>query len=211
MKKSAIILAGGFSKRLGQEKGLVNLAGKPIIFHVLDSIFTVVDEIIVVVSSNVQSETFVPLLGQRASVVIDRYKSRSPLIGALTGFENVGGEYSLLLPCDTPFISSKIASILLDLCVKRHAVIPRWPNGFIESLQAVYHTKSALNAAKKTLEQNKFDLQSMIACLREVQYISTEVLQQIDPKLLTFYNINTPEDLEKAKIILKLKWQFLDS
>jgi len=202
LKNSAVILAGGFSRRFGQDKGLINLAGKPLILHVVDKISKVVDEI-VVVSSSAQKEKLESLLGHKTNVVVDKYKTQSPLVGALTGFEIAKNEYSLLLPCDTPFISIQIAQFLLDICVNKSATIPRWPSGYIEPLQAVYHTKSTSIAAEKTLEQGKLDLRSMIIHLRRVRYVSTMVLRQMDPKLLTFFNINTPEDLKRAESLLK--------
>jgi len=203
LKRSAVVLAGGFSKRFGQDKGLVELAGKPLVLHVLDRMFRVVNETLVVVSSDRQKAAFERSLGQRATVIIDKHEEKSPLIGALTGFECVQGKCSLLLPCDTPFISSDIASLLLDLCINRSAVIPRWPNENIEPLQAAYDTRSALTAARAALEQGKLDLRSMIACLRGVRYVSTMVLQQLDPKLLTFFNVNNPGDLRRAESTLK--------
>ena len=198
-----MILAGGFSRRFGQGKGLIDLAGKPLVLHVVDKVSKAVDETLVVVSSSVQKETFETLLDRRTNVVVDKQEAQSPLVGALTGFESAKGEYSLLLPCDTPFISIQIVQFLLDICVNRGAVIPRWPSGYIEPLQAAYHTKSALTAAKKSLEQGKLNLRSMISRLREVQYVSTMVLRQMDPKLLTFFNVNTPQDLKRAKSLLK--------
>jgi len=198
-----VVLAGGFSKRFGRDKGLVELAGKPLVLHVLDRMFGVVNETLVVVSSNRQKVAFERSLGQRARVIIDKREEKSPLIGALTGFECVQGKYSLLLPCDTPFVSSNIASLLLDLCINRSAVIPRWPNGYIEPLQAAYHTRSALTAARAALEQGKLDLRSMIACLRGVRYVSTIALQQLDPKLLTFFNVNNLGGLRRAESMLK--------
>ena len=203
LKNSAVILAGGFSRRLGQDKGLIDLADKPLILHVVDRVSKVVDETVVVVGSCVQKEKFESLSGHKANVVADKHEAQSPLVGALTGFESAKGEYSLLLSCDTPFISSQIAQFLLDTCVNKGAVIPRWPSGYIEPLQAAYHTKLALAAAKEALEQGKLDLRSMIARLRRVRYISTVVLRQIDPKLLTFFNINALGDLKRAESLLK--------
>ena len=202
MKRSVVILAGGFSKRFGQDKGLIELAGKPLILHVLDGTVDMVDEVVVVVSSDAQRKAFTRLLHDKADVVVDKYEKQSPLIGALTGFENAQGKYSLLLPCDTPFISSQVLSLLLDLCIKRNAAIPRRPNGYIEPLQAAYHTKSALRAAEIALKEKKLNVRSMILHMMRVRYISTMVLRQMDPKLLTFFNINTPEDLKRAESIL---------
>jgi molybdopterin-guanine dinucleotide biosynthesis protein A len=203
LKKSAVILAGGFSKRFGREKGLTELFGKPLIDYVLAKVSEVVDEKILVVSSEVQRRRFVAATGKKVNVVVDELEIQSPLIGALTGFKHAHGGYSVLLPCDTPFLSSQVISALLRLCLNRDAVVPQWPNGYLEPLEAAYHTKSALAAAEAAAKCGELDLRSMISRLRKVKYVSTSVLGQLDPKLLTFFNVNTREDLRKAESILK--------
>jgi len=205
LENSVIILAGGKSARLGMEKGLVKLAGKPLIIHVLNRIENVSDEIIVVVSSEAQKEAFGEILEDKARLVVDKYEVKSPLVGALTGFEVASGEKSLLLPCDTPFISRDVASFLLEVCKRKAAAIPRWPDGKIEPLQAAYDTKMGFESAKEALEEGKLDLRSMISKLRGVRYISTLVIKEFDPKLLTFFNINTPLDIKKAERIIEKK------
>jgi molybdopterin-guanine dinucleotide biosynthesis protein A len=203
LKGSAIILAGGFSSRFGQDKGLLQLANKPLLKHVLDVVKSIVDERIVVVSSVRQSESYMKIAGPNVCVTIDKNEARGPLVGALTGFEAACGEHSLLLPCDTPFVSREVLSLLLDLCINKNATIPRWPNGYIEPLQAAYCTRPALRAAEIALEEKKLNLQSMVDKLRSVRYVSTLVIQQLDPALRTFLNVNTPLDLKKAENMLK--------
>jgi molybdopterin-guanine dinucleotide biosynthesis protein A len=203
LQKLAVILAGGFSRRFGRDKGLVVLAGKPLIIHVIDRVSEVVDDVLVVVSSMEQKNKFESILEEKANVVIDKDKSQSPLVGAITGFESANSKYSALLPCDTPLVSTSIVQFLLDMCTNRSAAIPRWPNGYIEPLQAVYHTKSALTAAKTALKQGKMNMRSMIENLRGVRYVSTIVLEQLEPDLSTFFNVNTPQDLKKAESLLK--------
>ena len=202
MENSIIILAGGKSERLGREKGLVALAGKPLILHVLERIKDIAKEIIVVVGSEIQKENFEKVVGNAARIVVDKFNVRSPLVGALTGFEAASGEKSLLLSCDTPFVSREIASFLLDVCRRKAAAIPRWPDGKIEPLQAAYDTEMGLEASKETLKEGKMDLRSMISKLRGVRYISTLVIREFDPKMLTFFNINTLVDLRKAERII---------
>jgi len=202
LTSSAIILAGGLSSRFGQDKGLLQLAGKPLVGHVLKTIANVVDEKIVVVSRREHVEKYLKAIGERASVLVDRGDTHSPLAGALTGFEEALGEYSLLLPCDTPFVSRDILSLLLELCVGRNACVPRWPNGYVEPLQAVYRTESALEASKVALSAGKLNVQAMLDGLKCVRYVSTLVLQQLDPELRTFFNVNTPLDLKKAEQML---------
>ena len=203
MDKSAIILAGGVSSRFGQDKGLLQLANKPLIKHVLDAISTLVDEKMVVASSKVQAENYAKVLGSDVNVLIDVDDGHGPLVGALTGFKEAHERYALLLSCDTPFVSRDVVSLLFEMCINRNAVIPRWPNGYIEPLQAVYCTKPAYEAAKNALSEGKLNMQSMVDRLRGVRYVSTLVLEQLDLELRTFFNINTLLDLRNAENMLK--------
>ena len=82
-------------------------------------------------------------------------------------------------------------------------MIPRWPNGYIEPLHAVYQTKLALEAAENALTEGKLKVRALIEKLQGVRYISTIAIQQLDPELLTFFNINTPADLNKAITLIK--------
>jgi len=200
---SAIILAGGFSSRFGQDKGLVQLANKPLVKHILDVIGFTVDEVMVVVSSKVQAENYARVIGLNVKVLVDTEDMHGPLVGALTGFQEAHGEYSLLLPCDTPFISRDVLSLLRELCRDRTAVIPRWPNGYIEPLHAVYRTKTALEAVKNALSEGELNMRSIVDRLISVRYVSTLVLQQLDPELRTFFNVNAPLDLRKAESMLR--------
>jgi molybdopterin-guanine dinucleotide biosynthesis protein A len=201
--KSAVILAGGFSRRFGSDKGLVLLMNKPLVRHVIDKVSTIVDEVIVVVSREEQKNKFVPIVENGAKLIIDEDDSQSPLIGTITGLEKATSKYSLILPCDVPLVSTQILQYLFELRRNRHAVIPRWPNGYIEPLQAIYHTKSALSAAKTALNQGFMNMRSMIENMTAVRYLSTLALKQLDPNLWTFFNINNQKDLLKAESYLK--------
>jgi len=203
LENAVIVLAGGLSERFGQDKCLKELAGKPLVVHVVDRVLHVAEERVVVVRSEDQQSALSRLPELKARIVVDKYENRSPLVGALTGFESVKAECALLLPCDAAFVSPKIAALLLDLCVNRGAVIPRWPDGKIEPLQAAYNVKLAQNAARMALNEGKRDMLAMIAHLRRVRYISTLVLRQYDEKLTTFFNINTVEDWKRAESMLK--------
>ena len=203
MEKSAIILAGGISSRLEQDKGLLLLADKPLVEHVLDAVCDIVDETILVVSSKIQAGRFARVVDSNVLIAVDASNLQTPLMGALTGFEEAHGMHSLLLPCDSPLVSKDVLLLLQELCVDKNAVIPRWPNGYMEPLQASYRTKPALEAIKTALDQGKLDMRSMIGKLQDVLYVSTIALRQLDPGLRTFFNINTLADLEKAESILK--------
>jgi molybdopterin-guanine dinucleotide biosynthesis protein A len=203
LDRSAIILAGGFSNRLGEDKGLTVLAKKPLIKHVLDATKNLTDEVIVVTSSKDQATRYADVLGSIAQALIDSESIQSPLIGALTGLGVARGKYSVLLSCDIPFVSRDILSLLFDLCPGRSATIPRWPTGFIEPLQAVYCTGLAFDAARNAFSMGKLDLRAMIGGLKGVRYVSTLVLKQLDPELRSFFNVNSVLDLRKAESMLE--------
>ena len=109
MISSAVILAGGNSKRFGKDKALLELLGRPLISHVLDRIAEVTEETIVVAGSQSQLDQYSKFLPSTVKVVKDSYNIQSPLAGALTGFQHAKGKYTLMLACDTPFISKKVA------------------------------------------------------------------------------------------------------
>jgi molybdopterin-guanine dinucleotide biosynthesis protein A len=203
LERAAVVLAGGFSKRLGQDKGLVKLAGKPLVTHVLERASEVVDEVLVVVSSESQREAYSLIVPNKNKIFVDNENIQNPLIGALTGLTNTCAEYSLLLPCDTPFISGKVIELLFETCVSVDAAVPRWPNDYIEPLQAVYRTCSALDATRQALKHEEKRPLNMIRLLRRMRYLSTLVIQQLDPQLMTFFNVNTPLDLVRAEEMMK--------
>ncbi len=205
MDKSAIVLAGGFSSRFGEDKGVLELAGKPLIKHVVDAVRPFVDEIVVVTNSAERVRKYAAVVGGHTRFAVDSCESKGPLIGALTGFEVARGKYAFVLAFDTPFVSRAVVSLLFDLCLGKAAAIPRWPNGQIEPLQAVYQTAMALEAAKSAVAEGRLDMRGMIERMRAVRYISTLVMQQLDPELRTFFNINTPLDLRKAVSMVKLR------
>ena len=200
MSYTAIILAGGFSKRFGSDKGILKIANTPLINHVVKRVSSLVNEIIIVTNSKKKINLYSKeIIGVKVAFFLDIYDSIGPLGGALTGLKHSAGDYSLIVPFDTPFLSKKILSLLFDLCKQQSAVIPRWPNGHIEPLHSVYQTKEAYKAALDAVNKNEKKVRSIIQRLQNVYYVSTKILQSFDPNLLTFFNINTPSDLEIAK------------
>jgi molybdopterin-guanine dinucleotide biosynthesis protein A len=203
LNRSAIVLAGGSSSRLGQDKGLQQLANKPLVRYVLDTIKGLADETFVVVSSKAQAKNYEDVANSDTRVLIDSSNMRSPLVGASTGFEYAHCSYSIVLSNDVPFVSRDVLSLMFELSVGKSAVIPRWPDGFIEPLQAVYRTEPARQAAKEALVEGKLRMQAMVDKLQGVRFVSTLVLSQLDQELRTFFNVNTSSDLRKAEIMLK--------
>ena len=102
----------------------------------------------------------------------------------------------------------KVLKILQYLFVKAKktgvdAVIPIWPNNNYEPLQAIYKSDSFLPLAENALKRNMLSILDVVKGLKKIIYIPVENLKRFDPNLLTFFNINTKKDLEKAAKIVE--------
>jgi len=204
LKITAIILSGGFSSRFGTDKGLLKIANRSLIMYVTEIASLITDEIFIVTNSNRKIELYSKeVKNLKIKYFLDLYNDIGPLAGIYTGLINSKKEYSLIIPFDTPFLSKKILFLLIKLCEDKNAIIPRWPNGHIEPLHAVYKTKIAFTAAKDAIANKEKKVSAMIQRIDDVCYISTNSLRKYDPTLQTFLNINTPLDLEKAKNLMK--------
>lgn len=83
--------------------------------------------------------------------------------------------------------------------------VPIWSNGNIEPIHSTYNVAEARLAAEKTLLMGQLKVSNMIDRLRDVIYVDVEELRKMDRDLVTFFNINTKEDLKRAEQILKLQ------
>ncbi len=203
LEKSAIILAGGTSAGFPQDKGTMLLDNKSLIRRVFNIVDPLVDEVIIVTDKQERADLYAKLLPETAKFAIDNQNGKGPLMGAITGLEAAQGKYSIILPYDSPFVSEELATLLLDLAIGKTAVVPRNPDNEIEPLCSVYQTKLVLETAKKIAEEGATDLQTLVERLRGVRYISTMVIEQIDPDLRSFFSVNTPVDLKRAAVMLQ--------
>lgn len=202
VKYSAIILSGGESSRFGVDKGLFKVFQKPLISFVIKAVKPLCHEVIIVTSNPAKAAEYSSLF-PLTRILIDELVSGAPIVGVFTGLKYATGEFSFLLPSDTPLLSEKVLRLLQKLSHNYNAVIPRWPSGYIEPLHAIYRTKLAYNAVVTSLQNGNLTLQNMISKLQRVLYLSTQILKQYDPQLLTFHNINHFDDLQKITHYLK--------
>jgi molybdopterin-guanine dinucleotide biosynthesis protein A len=84
---------------------------------------------------------------------------------------------------------------------EHQAVVPMWPNGYLESLHSVLERDSALKAAGEAIDSGDLSVRGLFDRLSDVEFMDVELLREYDPELLTFFNVNTWEDLKKARRI----------
>jgi molybdopterin-guanine dinucleotide biosynthesis protein A len=191
------ILAGGASKRLGSQKALVNFRGKPMILHVLEKAKEISSQVRVIVSDESQIDDIANLIGEITINVDPDDSVGCALTGALTAFEYADTKYTQLLPVDAPLINTQVMKLLGSMALGHGAVVPSWPSGYIEPLHSIYHSEHAYALGLETMDQGLYRMSDLLQRLRNVLYVSTETLKQLDPKLETFTNINSLQDLKE--------------
>ena len=180
----ALILAGGQAKRIKENKALLKLGEKPLLYHVFEKISDVVHEIIVVIGKGDNLMKFKPLLPKRVALLQDKVYGQGPLRGIFTGLKRMHAEYALVTPCDSPFIKKSLLKYLISKAINTNAVIPLWPNGNIEPLHAIYKISATIPAAKNAIIDSKFQVLEMVKRLGNVTYISTDDLKKFDKSII---------------------------
>jgi len=186
------ILAGGDSSRFGRYKATADYRGKPLVAHMIEIGKKVSSDVMIVVSNPSQKE-MIQQLNPDINVVIDPGGgSRSTFSEAVTAFEHASSDYTLLLPVDSPKAKTDLLITLAQMKEGHGAVVPSWPNGFVEPLHSVYLSEHAYSNGLKTLKRESSRIQDFLSLLRNVIYVSTEVLKRFDAKLATFDQVNSP-------------------
>jgi molybdopterin-guanine dinucleotide biosynthesis protein A len=191
---SGVIIAGGASRRLGRNKALQRVGGRTVIERVIDGLVPLTSELLVVVAHLEQAE---PLpLPSRVRVTTDRYPGRGALGGIFTGLEASAEPWSLVVASDMPFLNPDLLRYLIGQIADVDAVVPRL-KGQPEPLHALY-SKACLGSIRQRLEAGDLKVASLFETV-SVRYVDEAAIDRIDPRHLSFFNVNTRADLEKAQ------------
>ncbi len=190
MKVSGIILAGGKNTRIKTEKAFIQLGTKILIENII-GIFKKIFSEIIIVTNNPRS-----YLKFKTKVVEDLIKNKGPLGGIFSGLCFSTNEQNFVVGCDMPFVNSDLVNYIISKPKEFDVVIPEI-NGKVESLFARY-SKNALPVIFSHLLKDELRIQDILSELNVLK-ISSKEIERFDPKHLSFFNINTAEDLKKAK------------
>ncbi len=191
---SIAIQAGGRSQRMGRDKGMVLLQGTPLIEHVLSRVSSLADDLLITTNQpQIYSHLGLP-------VFPDRQPGAGALEGLRTALENSKGEHVLVVACDMPFLNQALLKHLLERRGRADVVVPHWNNRY-QTMHAVYDRQACLAALLQAMRR---DQRRMIAFYPWVRVLTVPEpdIARLDPQGLSFFNINTPEQLEEAEGIL---------
>lgn len=191
---SGVIVAGGRSRRMGRDKALLDLGGRPVIARVAGSLASACAEVLVAGGEPGRYA----FLGLREAP--DRYPGLGPLAGVHAGLDAMARPAGLFVACDMPFLSSHLLHGLARRGAEGDvdAVVPRVA-GRPEPLCAWYR-RTLLPAAEAVLDRGG----GPVAALWEapgarITWMEEDELRRLDPELLSFANLNSPGDYDRAR------------
>ena len=183
-KITGIVLAGGRSRRMGEDKSLIKLNGKPLVEYSIDALKPLCDKVII--SSNNPHFEFTG-----CEVWPDELPDQAPMIGIYSCLKRSETELNIFLSCDMPLISTSMIGFLLAKSAAFDITVPIHENGQIEPLCGIYK-KSSIVIIKEFIDSRNYRLNE---CIRSASCQFIPVDSQIPcntPNL--FLNINTPTD-----------------
>jgi molybdopterin-guanine dinucleotide biosynthesis protein A len=193
---SCIVLAGGKSTRLGHDKVLETVGNTSLLEQVISRIDPLSKEIIIVTA---KERTFTQLVSRpKVKVVSDIFPGQGSLGGIYTGLVKSDSFYNLVVAADMPFVNTSLLGYMIGICEGFDFVLPR-VNGLFEPMHAVY-SKNCIAPIESILNKGKKVIIELFNYVK-VKYVEADEVDKFDPQHLSFFNINTKEELELAKRI----------
>lgn len=190
MLKTAIILAGGRSTRMGENKAFLPFGDRPLIHRVLDELRPHFDDLILVTN---EPERYFAL--QDLRVVSDVEPHQGPLGGIFAGLLASRGRHNLVVSCDMPFLNHLLLDYLWSLRTWGDVVVPLTHEALAPTC-AIYD-RQVLPTLHAALQAGERKVMALYPQLR-VHYVREDELLPYDPELRSFRNVNTPEDYRQA-------------
>jgi len=188
------VLVGGKSSRYGQNKALEIFQGERLIDRQVRKVQALFPEVLVI--TNEPGD----YLHLEVTILRDVIPGLGPLGGIYTGLLFAQGKSVFVTACDMPFLQPAVVNHMVQLSRNNDVVVPEKEEG-LEPLHAIYSAR-CLPHIKKMLDQRKFQVISFFPAVK-VCRLSHEELGKLDPHGVSFFNINTPDDMDRARELLE--------
>lgn len=189
-KVSAVILAGGKSLRMGCDKGQMCFKRKPMLDYSLEVVSKVTEDVLISSSNSLHNRP-----GCR--MVEDVYPNCGPASGIHAALTSAKHPWLWVVSADMPFLSINIFDQMFIRRKSHGAVVPRWNDGKMEPLCALYH-RSSLGVIDKALSSGVYKMQTIIESIHPRWLYIEEHPWMIASRC--FFNINTQDDLYDALV-----------
>ena len=190
-KYSAIVLAGGRSSRMGKPKAELPFDGGTMLDYIVAEMMRVFEELLVAVA---EPKIFA-WEGYGARSIEDRASYRGPVAALAHVLRKIEFDRAFVCSCDVPFVNGDLALTLCGMLGDYDAVIPL-VDGKLQTLHAVYRKECAkVLATMRGKDEHRLH---EIVNFAKVKIIPEAEIRALDPDLTSFFNVNTPEDYQRA-------------
>ena len=196
MDISCIILAGGKSLRLGHDKITEKVGNTTLLGKVISRIDSLSKDIVIVTAEERDFTKFTD--NPKVKTVSDIFPGRGSLGGIYTGLVKSESFYNLVIAADMPFLNGGLLAYMTEVADGFDFIIPRIGT-FFEPLHSIY-SKNCISPIETMIKKNRRVIIELFDFVK-VRYVEAEEIDRFDPEHLSFFNINTIEDLELARKI----------
>ena len=189
---AAVVLAGGLSTRFGgRNKALIEWNGRPLLAHIHRALGGLFQEMLLVTNTPARFAAW------DMTLVTDLFAERSSLTGIQAGLFYADQPMVFVTACDTPLLRTELVQLLMEeVREDTDIVIPQTAEG-LEPLCALY-SRRCLEPITRRLERGDYRVRSFFQGMK-IRRVAEDTLRRADPDLRSFYNLNTPGDLERAR------------
>ena len=198
--KSCIILCGGKSSRMGQDKGSMIIQDKPMIKHILTTLNHQITEAVIVLNDSERIARYCEFINPedysyKITFAEDKIKNKGPMPGIMTGLGEINSDYALILPCDSPYVSSNyINTIFREIDNEHQAIVPYHdPENKLktsEPLHSIYN-KNIIPEIEDLISNDVLHIKGLIEKI-DAKFVLIDN-KKIEKK--EFRNLNRPEDI----------------
>ncbi|MBT1076341.1 bifunctional molybdenum cofactor guanylyltransferase MobA/molybdopterin-guanine dinucleotide biosynthesis adaptor protein MobB [Geobacter grbiciae] len=186
---AGVILVGGRSRRMGRDKALIPLGGKPLVERVIDAFRPLFERTLLVGDRGERFASY-------GLPVFPDIHPGSALGGLYTGLVRAGTPHVFVSACDVPWPDPRVIARLCSLREGFDVVVPRTVGGS-EPLFAVYGT-GCLPAMERMLREGNYRIYDFYPEVR-TRYVEQAELADLVTPARTFVNVNTPEEFETIR------------
>jgi molybdenum cofactor guanylyltransferase len=185
LSRSAFLLAGGKSSRMGTNKAFLEFSGQTLLHRALSSLKSVCDDVLIVGDPALSSD-FGP-------VILDLFPGCGPLGGIHAALKHSFADLNLMLAVDMPFVSQELLTFLFSIAGHTDAIVtvPRASKGF-QPLCAVYR-REFVETAEANLRAGNYKIDASFSAI-SLRIIEEPELTAAGFSEKDFFNVNTPED-----------------
>jgi len=207
---TGIVIGGGRGARLGTSKPMIHLGGKLVLARIADALRSLCDEIVFVAREGQDDYSPDTAIALRMHVVTDTPPYEGPLAAIHAGLKATVTPLAFVTGADYPFLSRQLIRSMISAATAvgdpAESVLAR-VGGRIHPLHSVLVVSDWVDRIEAALERGERSPSRVIEEAIEedgppISIMTEDELQVHDPRLLSFVDIDTPEDLHAARRIL---------